>query len=71
MKSGSFCPDNDLRAPPEETSSLKWGGFIETEPTPVLVRKYLIINELQPCLGKNQVIPCRIYPSTSPAPVMK
>lgn len=43
----SFCPDSPFRAPPESESDKFWGRFIGLKPSPTLVWKYLVINELQ------------------------
>lgn len=43
----SFCPEAPFRAPPETHREKFWGRFIGFKPSPMLVRKYLVINELQ------------------------
>ncbi|MEN6464279.1 MAG: YkgJ family cysteine cluster protein [Syntrophaceae bacterium] len=43
----SFCPAAPFRAPPETQANKFWGRFIGLRPSPMLVRKYLVINELQ------------------------
>lgn len=43
----SFCPETTFREPPETQKEKFWGRFISLRPSPMLVRKYLIINELQ------------------------
>jgi len=54
----SFCPEAPFRTPPETQREKFWGRFISLRPSPMLVRKYLIINELQepPVIARSPVI---------------
>ncbi len=43
----SFCPKMPFREPPETEQEKFWSRFIAAKPSPALIRKYLVINELQ------------------------
>jgi Fe-S-cluster containining protein len=43
----SFCPKAPFRAPTELHKQKFWGRFIGLKPSPMLIRKYVVINELQ------------------------
>lgn len=43
----SFCPVEPFRPPPETLGEKFWHRFIGLRPSPMLVRKYLVINEFQ------------------------
>lgn len=43
----SFCPAAPLRAPPARQQEKFWERFVGMRPSPMLIRKYLVINEFQ------------------------
>ena len=49
----SFCPDEEFRPPSEGRAIFFWKRFIAAKPSPVLVRKYLVINELDGVPGNS------------------